>query len=235
MEALWERNCIRKNKKGLVFAVGNEPLPLVFAKYGCSVLATDIHPAQGEKLGWANNHELCYGLDSLNERGVCPDQIFRENVRYAAVDMNHIPKNLGGFDFNWSSCSFEHLGSIERGLNFLKNQIDTLTIGGWAVHTTEFNISSDDVTLDKNENTVIFRRKDIENVVGELRAMGHFVEEVDYSLGGLPEDFHVDTFPYHPDNHIRLQLDKFIVTSIGLIIQKKKFKKRTFWFLSGKD
>ncbi len=47
MQALWERGCIAEGKKGLVFAVGTEPGPSVFANYGCSILATDIFPEKG--------------------------------------------------------------------------------------------------------------------------------------------------------------------------------------------
>ena len=54
MQSLWERGCIAYNKKGLVFAVGTEPLPSVFANYGCTIVATDIHPEKGFELGWAN-------------------------------------------------------------------------------------------------------------------------------------------------------------------------------------
>jgi SAM-dependent methyltransferase len=135
--------------------------------------------------------------------------------------MNDIPKDLKGFDFNWSSCSFEHLGSIEKGLKFLKKQLKTLKPGGWAVHTTEFNISSNDQTLD-NCDTVIFRRRDLDNLAKELRSMGHFVEELDYSLGGLPEDFNVDVYPHTEEVHLKLQLNEYVVTSIGLIVQKRK-------------
>ena len=103
---------------------------------------------------------------------------------------------------------------------FLKNQLKTLKPGGWAVHTTEFNISSNDVTLDNDPNTVIFRKKDIEQITKELEKEGHFVEEVDFSLGGLPEDYHVDLFPYKQDIHLRLQINEYVATSIGLIIQK---------------
>lgn len=195
MQALWERECIQPGKKGLVFAVGSEPLPSVFAGYGCNITATDIHPDQGKILGWNNGNQLCFGLETLNQRNLCDDDVFRKSVTYRAVDMNDIPADLTGYDFNWSSCSFEHLGSIEKGMNFLKNQLKTLKPGGWAIHTTEFNISSDDMTIDNDPTTVIFRKKDIEAMAEELRKENHFVEELDYSLGGLPEDFHVDLFP----------------------------------------
>lgn len=231
MQSLWERGCIDKKKKGIVFAVGTEPLPSVFAKYGCKILATDINPGKGQELGWDNRNELCFGIESLNTRHLCDDSVFYENVEYRPVDMNSIPKDIRGFDFNWSSCSFEHLGSIKKGLDFLRNQLETLRPGGWAVHTTEFNISSNDITLDNDPNTVIFRKKDIDWIVNVLRNEGHLVEEVDYSLGGLPEDFQVDVFPYKQDVHLKLQLYEYVVTSIGLIIQKgdNVRKKRKFF------
>jgi hypothetical protein len=221
MQALWERGCIGKGKKGLVFAVGTEPGPSIFANYGCDILATDILPEQGKEKGWTSGDQLCFGIESLNKRGLCDDATLRKHVKYRAVDMNDIPADLKGFDFNWSSCSFEHLGSIKKGINFLLNQLKTLKPGGWAVHTTEFNISSNDKTLD-NADTVIFRIRDIEKLARELRKKGHFVEELDYSLGGLPEDFEVDVFPHKEKVHLKLQMNEFVVTSIGLIIQKRK-------------
>jgi len=220
MQALWERGCIEPGKKGLVFAVGREPLPAMFAKYGCRILATDILPEEGVKKGWGDSRQLCFGVEMLNERRICEPDKFKKLVSYRAVDMNAIPVDLHDFDFNWSSCSFEHLGTIEKGMSFLKDQLKTLRPGGWAVHTTEYNISSNDETQDNND-TVIYRKKDIDEIVSSLRNEGHFVEETDFSLGGLPEDFMVDTEPHDQKIHIRLQVGKFVVTSIGLIIQKK--------------
>jgi len=220
LQSLWERECIGPGKKGLVFAVGSEPLPALMAGMGCSVLATDIFPETGREKGWENANQLCFGLDQLNARGLCDKDLFLERVRYRPVDMNEIPADLCDFDFNWSSCSFEHLGSIAKGKNFLLNQLNTLKPGGWAVHTTEYNISSNDLTQDDNES-VFFRKRDIDDVVAELRRAGHFVEEVDISMGGLPEDYQVDVQPHSQKVHLKLQVDKFVVTSIGLIIQKK--------------
>jgi hypothetical protein len=134
--------------------------------------------------------------------------------------MNHIPDDLKDFDFNWSSCSFEHLGSIEKGLAFVRNQLKTLKPGGWAVHTTEFNASSNDETFE-GENLVLFRQRDIDRLVQGLRSEGHFVEEMDYSFGWHPLDYKIDTPPYIQTPHLKLQLVNFVCTSIGLIIQKR--------------
>jgi len=172
-------------------------------------------------MGWTSGNQLCFGLESLNIRKLVDDETFRKHVSYRPVDMNSIPSDLKDFDFNWSSCSFEHLGSINKGFDFLENQLATLKPGGWAVHTTEFNLTSNETTLSKG-NTIIFRYRDIEKITSQLKKEGHLVEELDYSIGGLPEDFDVDVLPYAHEPHLKLQIDKYIVTSIGIIIQKKK-------------
>lgn len=220
LQSLWERNCLAPGKRGLVFAVGSEPLPSVMANYGCDILATDIFPEEGIAKGWDNDNQLCFGLESLYKCDICERDLFFKRVEYLAVDMNQIPADLRNFDFNWSSCSFEHLGTIEKGFAFLHNQLRTLKPGGWAVHTTEYNLSSNDKTQDNND-TVIYRKRDIDRIVEELRREGHFVEELDFSMGGMPEDFQVDTLPHQQQVHLKLQIDKYVVTSIGLIIRKK--------------
>ncbi len=220
MQSLWERGCISPGKKGLVFAVGTEPLPAMFASFGCHILATDIFPEKGISMGWDNANQLCFGLESLNKRRLCDEEDFEKLVSYRPVDMNDIPPDLVDFDFNWSSCSFEHLGSLDKGFLFLKNQLKTLKPGGWSVHTTEYNLSSNDETQENN-STVLYRQRDIEYIAGELRKEGHFVEELDFSVGGLPEDYMVDVEPHQQKVHVKLQVDKYVVTSIGLIIRKK--------------
>lgn len=219
LNSLSQRGKIGPGKKGLGFAVGTEPIPAVLASLGCEVVATDIDPVVGEKKGWTTGNQLCRQVEDLNRAGMCPPDQFRKLCRYRPVDMNDIPADLRDFDFNWSSCSFEHLGSIEKGLNFLRNQIATLKPGGVAVHTTEFNLSSNDETLEA-ENCVAFRQRDIDRVVAELRAKGHEVAELDYSLGWLPHDYKVDTPPWGIP-HLRLKLGHFVCTSIGIVITKK--------------
>jgi hypothetical protein len=68
----------------------------------------------------------------------------------------------GAYDFLWSSCALEHLGSLDAGLDFVVNAMDLLKPGGTAIHTTEFNLSSDDETLTSGP-CVIYRRRDIDD------------------------------------------------------------------------
>ena len=149
---------LKRGNKGLVFAVGSEPLPSIFANHGCDITATDIYPQEGIEKGWNSGDQLCFGIESLNKRGLCSQDILKKHVSYQAVDMTKIPSDLDGFDFNWSSCSFEHLGSLELGRKFLRDQLATLKPGGWAIHTTEFNLSSNSKTLE-NGDTVIYPKK----------------------------------------------------------------------------
>lgn len=207
VQALYERGMLRAGARGLGFAVGNEPLPSYFACQGCSILATDF-PDTNER----------DRLGELNARGLCSAKDFRRLVSFTAVDMNAIPSDQRGFDFCWSSCGLEMLGSIRRGQQFMERMLDTLRPGGVGVHTTQFNVLSNDATAD-NRETVLFRKRDIDLLAGRLRALGHHIDVI-YHPGDSPADLIVDVPPYQEDPHLKLSLMNFTTTSIGLIITK---------------
>lgn len=220
LQSLYERDMLESGRKGLGFAVGEEPLPSLMASMGCTVVATDLDMSDPRSQPWAETQQLATGLDKLNTRGLCDEATFRKLVTYRAVDMNIIPEDLRDFDYTWSSCSFEHCGSIQAGLTFLREQMRCLKPGGIAVHTTEFNLSSNDETIEEGP-TVIFRRKDIERVIRELVADGHKVEPIQLTIGTNDSDLHIDTMPYGQELHMKLQLfDLYTSTSIALIIRK---------------
>lgn len=217
-QALYERGMVGPGKKGLGFAVGLEPLPSLFASYGCEIVATDLDVESARQAGWVDTNQHMADRDGLNNRGICEREAFNRLVSCRATDMNDIPPDLKVFDFTWSSCAFEHLGSIQLGLEFVLNSLKCLRPGGVAVHTTEFNVSSNSDTLSTG-GTVIFRRRDIEELAHRLRAEGHKIE-LDFDLGNGPADYYVDRPPYHSAPHLKLHLDRYVSTSIGLIVQK---------------
>jgi len=108
----------------------------------------------------------------------------------------------------WSSCSFEHLDSIALGEKFVHEAMKYLKPGGWAVHTTEYNVSSNTTTINSG-NLLLFRRCNIEPIADRLRADGT-----------LPGDLMVDVPPYKEQIHLKLSIGSSVATSIGLIIQK---------------
>ena len=218
-QVLYERGLLREGRRGLAFAVGRESLPALFARYGCTIVATDLAADDPRATGWATSGEWARTLAELNRLGLCPEALFRERVSFRPVDMNHIPADLRDFDFSWSSCSFEHCGSLELGAQFLLNQMDCLRPGGVAVHTTEFNLTSNTRTV-RTGRTVIYRRSDIEDIVRRLRGLGHAVELLDLTVGTHPLDWFVDERPYSVDRHLRKRQGRYATTSIGLIITK---------------
>jgi len=218
-EALRERGLLQPGMKGLGFGVGREPLAAAFAAAGCQILATDLDAPRAAAQGWLQTQQHASGADVLNDRGLCTPEEFRERVSFEVVDMNLIPAELHGqFDFTWSSCSFEHCGSIELGLKFVRNQMACLKPGGIAVHTTEFNVSSNRDTVATGQ-TVLFRRRDLERLARRLRRHGHVVD-LDFTLGEGEIERHIDVPPYTQQPHLRLQLFEYTATSIGLIIEK---------------
>ncbi|MEO8095823.1 MAG: hypothetical protein ABI632_12955, partial [Pseudolysinimonas sp.] len=119
-----------------------------------------------------------------------------------------------------SSCCFEHLGSLDAGMDFVVNAVEnTLRPGGIAVHTTEFNLSSNEHTVETGD-TVIYRRRDIEALVQRLRDRGHTVKEFAVAPALHPWDFYVDTPPYTSKVHLKLLLAQYVCTSAGLVIQR---------------
>lgn len=194
LAALGQQELLRPGVRGLGFGVGRDPLAAVMASLGVDVVATDLDTARAMAKGWVQTGQHGGGLEGLNHSGLCEPEEFAERVAFEVVDMNRIPDHLRGFDFTWSACAFEHLGSIARGQEFLLEQMRCLRPGGLAVHTTEFNVFSNGPTIDSGD-TVLFRRRDIEWLVDELRAQGHAIE-VDFNAGSGPADRYVDVPPW---------------------------------------
>lgn len=219
LQALEERGALTTGKQGLGFGVGQEPLPSLFAKYGAAVVATDLDLQEATKEGWAKTGQHMTSLKVLNQRKLVSDDVFTRLVSTRNVDMNRIPEDLRGFDFTWSTCALGHIGGLEKGLAFIENSLATLKPGGVAVHTTEYNLSSDVETL-VTDGTSVYRRHDIQELVRRLTAAGHDVQ-VSFNSGSDELDQHVDERPYSENVHLKIRLDRYVVTSLGLIIRKK--------------
>ena len=216
-QALHERGLLRPGRRGLGFAVGQEPLPALFASLGCEILATDVATEEAEKGGWVSTAQHARSLDNLNGRDICDPEVFRERVDFRFVDMRELPDDLGRYDFVWSSCALEHLGTMALGETFVHECLKFLRPGGVAVHTTEFNLHSDTETITDGP-TILFRRRDIESMAARLAKRGYRIE-VEFAEGDLPADRVIDEPPYTHGTHLRVRMDGYVVTSYGLIIE----------------
>lgn len=215
-QALEEAGVVGPGRRGVGFGVGEEPLAAWFAAQGCTVVATD-YPGGEHADAWASSGELATSLSQLNGDGICPDDAFAERVTFRRVDMRDVPTDLDGFDFSWSSCAFEHLGSIENGLQFVREQLRTLRPGGVAVHTTELNVSSETSTLETGP-TVLFRRRDIERLAADLIAAGHQIT-CTFHTGDYPNDRWVDAPPY-TNTHLKMRMGEHVTTSFGVLVRR---------------
>ena len=217
---LLESGAVQPGSKGLVFGVGHERLPALFASMGAQIVVTDAPDDVGEKTVWKDSGENISTLKEIRFTEIVDGDVFDSNVSFQTCDMNHIQPELAGFDFNWSSCCFEHLGDLEAGMQFVINAVEnTLRVGGIAVHTTEYNLSSNDATSDTGV-TVIYRHRDLVELVQRLRDRGHIVQPFLVAPASHYWDFHVDVPPYRQEPHLKLLLQQHIATSAGIVVQR---------------
>ncbi|MBL6457461.1 class I SAM-dependent methyltransferase [Belnapia sp. T6] len=218
VSAMQAKALLRPGIRALGFGVGEEPLPALLAKAGAIVLATDAPADLIRGQGWDTTNQHAAGLQALNHPAILPFDDLRRQVSFQPVDMNAIPTDLADFDVCWSSCALEHLGSLEHGLRFIENSLRTLRPGGYAIHTTEFNLSSNDATLEAPALS-LFRKCDIEALASRLVAAGHEVAPLNFHPGDREIDRHIDLPPFALP-HLKLLAAGFVTTSIGLIIRK---------------
>lgn len=217
-EHLKRSRVLQVGSRGLGFGVGEERLPAFFASMGIDVLATDA-PQGAADDGWketgqhAGAREVLYHADLIDEVG------FKERVTFEEANMNDIGEHLQNFDFCWSACCFEHLGSIRQGLDFVHNSLKTLKLGGVAVHTTELNITSDTRTVETG-GTVLFRKSDLELLRAELVESGHIVHDLPIRPGVSYIDHLIDVPPFRGDPHLKMRLGEFVTTSVGFVVSR---------------
>lgn len=215
----FRKQAIGPGKRGIVFGVGNETLPAVFAKFGTRVTATDAPSDIGVGQGWQASAEFAANLAALPSLDMDRAE-FERLVEWRECDMNAIDPAFTDYDFCWSSCCLEHLGDLRKGFDFILNSVEkTLKVGGVAVHTTEFNLSSNTDTVDVGQ-TVLYRRRDFEAFVEEMRGRGHLVEPFRVAPDSLVIDGYVDTPPFSAPPHLRLKLAGYAATSAGLVITR---------------
>jgi 2-polyprenyl-3-methyl-5-hydroxy-6-metoxy-1,4-benzoquinol methylase len=231
LQTLHDHNLIRPGARGIGFGCGTEPIPSYLASRGVEVTITDIPPEDQASKGWAETAQHAASLQNCLFPDLVSSEVFQERARIAYVDMNAIPDSLKDYDFCWSICALEHLGSIQKGMDFIVNSLDTLKPGGLAVHTTEFNFYDDERTID-NWGTVYLRRKDFLSLAARLAEQGHTIPKIDFDIGRGPLDRFIDLPPFAfqvsesaralwvYEDHIKVAIDGIATTCYGMNIKK---------------
>jgi 2-polyprenyl-3-methyl-5-hydroxy-6-metoxy-1,4-benzoquinol methylase len=232
LQVIWQTGNMQPGRRGLGFGCGEEPLPSYLASKGCAVTVTDLEPTDERAAGWVASEQHA-SADRAFRSEFLDRARFDELVDSRYVDMTAIPDTLRDYDFCWSICAFEHLGSIEAGINFIDKAVDVLKPGGVSIHTTEFNFMNDRETVD-NWSTVLFQRQHFKEMARRLEAKGCVVAPLNYDVGSKPLDKFIDVAPYGHDwtfdqadkwrvdsNHIKLTADGIPVTCFGIVAIKK--------------
>jgi hypothetical protein len=137
----------------------------------------------------------------------------------SSEDRDRVSPVLGDFDFAWSTGVVEHMGSIRRSVEFVVDAMRRLRRGGVAVHTIPFNLTSNYQTVEAPD-LVVFRRYDLEQLIHTLERAGHAVAAPNLNPGSGPADCYVDLPPYRGDPHLRVRHDRYVLTSLGLIVER---------------
>ena len=217
-------------RRGLGFAVGTEALPALFAAHGAEILATDLPAGDAKSQVWRDTAQHAAGLEGLHRPALLPREAFDAHVSFRAVDMNALPADLqaGGFDFLWSVCSIEHLGSVEATLDFVVQAMRCLKPGGIAVHTTEYNMVAEGPTIEAG-TTVLLQDRHVAALADRAAAAGHALLPRVAQPPPSPLDLYVDLPPYESladrargtvePPHLRMAHYGYQVTSLGLVLR----------------
>lgn len=219
LQVLATRGMIAPGRKGLGFAVGTEPISAYLASRGVGVLATDAPPGVGDGQ-WLASGQYAQSREDINVRWLCPPDKFKENVRFRYEDMNALSSDLYGYDFCWSLCAIEHLGSVQRLGAFVLRSLETLKPGGVAVHSGELFCGDGTQVPPVAGDTVIPRQSDYIELADMLESKGYRVEPLNFDLGNGPVDSIIDEAPYSLERHIKLNFRGVTTTSFGLIVGK---------------
>lgn len=208
--------------RGLGFGVGKEPLSSLFASFGSKILATDLPTSSSDSEIWNSTSQYSSSLSDLYiERLINHDEFIR-HCTYQPLDMNDFGAIPSSYDFHWSSCVIEHIGSKKAAFSFLVESASRLNPGGLAVHTTELCMQPDNRGIDQ-PGCCVFTVEDLEvlSLTLEDADIGCRLKPLVISQSAHPLNYHIDTPPYSDDLHLRLLLLGIFVTSVGLIIEKE--------------
>jgi hypothetical protein len=197
--------------RGLGIGCTRERIPALLASRGVQVLATGT-PSDDAQAPEKRALDFFYPE-------VIALEDFEQFVTFREMDPGALPPDFAGrFDFCWSMATAERRGTLDQAMEFVEASLETLRPGGLAVHTTEFNLGSNEETAESGQ-VVVLRRRDIEALAARLIARGHEVLPINLHPGHEPADELIDAPPYGLP-HLKLQAGGHTLTSIGIVVRK---------------
>lgn len=216
----WEEAQILSHIAGgscIGFGVGRETIPSHLARMRCKTLATDQSPdALNAKEFWDETGQLAKSLNDLWVPSIVTKSLFEKYVTFERMDMNALDPRPE-FDYVWSCGSLEHLGSMEKSMEFIVNSLGFLKPGGRALHTTEFNLEWNQTHVSEGPN-IFFRKRDILELESRLNTKGYTLMPCDFETDLTSQQ--IDRWPYPNKFHRVLESCGLYNTSIFLDIKE---------------
>jgi SAM-dependent methyltransferase len=202
------------------FGVGNEPIPSALIAIGFGVTATDYLDGEIAK-DWLATGQLITSPKDLNARGIAEWGAFEENFLFKNMSMNEIPIEMNNsYDLVWSTCALGHIGSYQKGLDFIVRSAKLLKPGGWAIHTTELDLSEEKERFD-TPNLSFYKLDDLAKLVRVLEEDGNIVMPLETNLWNDKSELFVASEPWGDKPHLRIRVLGREITSIAIILQRK--------------
>jgi hypothetical protein len=201
----------------LGFGVGHEPLASWFAARGSQVLATDRPDKTKE---WTATGQHALDREACFFPRIVTRSVFDEAVTFRPVDMTRIPQDLqtGTYDLLWSCGSLEHLGGFKAGIKFICEAMSCLRPGGFAVHTTEYQVDGP-ITPLEHKTLCLYRAPELVDLERSLQQQGDSLWPYDLQLGTTTADHTVaemvDSMP-----HLQVKIGSWVTTSLLLVAQR---------------
>lgn len=226
MQALHAGDALRPGARALCLGAQQQPAPSVLANLGAEVI---VAQDQSEPVPGKEDHE------PLMDGRYTDRPTFLTRVRRRPLDFGRLD-GLEGFDALWSLGLANHLGSIVKGQDLVRNAMKALKPGGVAVHVVDYNFADDERTPD-DWSHVLFQRRHIEAMAAALKADGHEVSPLDFNPGFQEMDRFIDLPPYDTGRtpafdrlwrdgwqaaHLKMMVDGFAVTSFGIVVRKAR-------------
>jgi hypothetical protein len=206
--------------KAIGFGVGSEPIPAALVDLGFEVTATDY--LDGEQAReWQATGQLISSPMGLNNRGIADAKDFEARFHFRNMDMNDIPEHLNSsFDLVWSTCALGHIGGYQKGLDFIVRSARLLKPGGWAVHSTEIDLSHEPERFD-TPSLSLYKLEDLMTLVQRLKQEGNLVMPIkETAWQGLSEKY-IATEPWGEKPHLRIRVLGREIASIVLVFQRQ--------------
>jgi SAM-dependent methyltransferase len=205
--------------RAIGFGVGKEPIPSALVSLGFRVIATDYMDGEHAD-AWKSTGQQSQAVLDLNQRKLVSDDAFLSACEFVNMDMNQIPTSLDeSFDFVWSSCALGHIGSYNKGLDFVLRSLRLLKPGGWAVHSTEID-RSDLVDKFESPGLSFYKLYDLEELLNTAEKLGFKPLKIKKaSFSGASEKYIVSE-PWGKKPHLRIEIFGREINSVVIQIQR---------------